>query len=260
MKLCFSTLGCSERELSQILALASDFNIKALEIRGIGGELNNGKIKDLTDAEAERTISAFNKFGIAPTVLGTSCAFHSEERYEGAITEGKESILIASRLNIPYIRVFGNNLIPPEKVCYDRIIKGIDILCEFAKDKGVGVLLEVHGDFNTRERLKPITDSLLHRDNFGLIWDVGHTHTPYGDRWQDFYREMKGCVKHIHVKDKSGDKLTQIGKGDIPLRDILYKLSEDGFDGCISLEWERKWHPELEPIEKALAEFKKLFE
>ena len=38
------------------------------------------------------------------------------------------------------------------------------------------------------------------------------------------------------------------------------ELIEDGYTGYFSLEWERKWEPELEPIEIALEHYKKLLE
>ena len=40
-------------------------------------------------------------------------------------------------------------------------------------------------------------------------------------------------------------KLCHVGDGDIPIAAIVKKLIEDGFDGYFSLEWEKKWHPEL---------------
>ena len=255
MKLCFSTLGCSERELSQILALASDFNIKALEIRGIGGELNNSKILDFEASRIKDTKEHFNSSGISPVVLGTSCSFHKAENFNAAIVEGRRSIDIAASLNIPYIRVFGNNIIEPREECISRVTEGISTLCNYAEERSVTVLLEVHGDYNTVETLKPLTDSLGKRKSFGLIWDVGHTHAPYGKDYEVFYTEMREFIKHIHIKDKSGDTLTQIGDGDIPLSDILKTLKNNGYQGYISLEWEKRWHPELESIESALKRF-----
>jgi hypothetical protein len=33
---------------------------------------------------------------------------------------------------------------------------------------------------------------------------------------------------------------------------LLRALDESSFDGIISLEWERLWHPDLPPLEDAL--------
>ena len=45
------------------------------------------------------------------------------------------------------------------------------------------------------------------------------------------------------------------GDGDVPLRSILEVLSDAGYDGWITFEWERKWHPELPPPEVAFPHF-----
>ena len=119
------------------------------------------------------------------------------------------------------------------------------------------MLLETHGEFNTVEALKPIIDAMRGNDSFGLIWDIQHIHRAYGKSWEEFYSFAKPYVRHVHVKDFSDtDKaLCDIGKGDIPIRDIVDRLVADGYDGCFSLEWEKKWHPELSDIEQALEDF-----
>ena len=44
MKQCFSTLGCVERPLADILTLAQTYQIPYLELRGIGGVIDNREI------------------------------------------------------------------------------------------------------------------------------------------------------------------------------------------------------------------------
>ena len=111
-----------------------------------------------------------------PLVLGTSCKFHTEENIGKAMVEGKESILIASRFGIPYIRVFGNNITDLRDECIAGVIRGIKELCDFADGKNVTVLLEVHGDFNTVEALTPIIEELGGNRRFGILWDIAHSH------------------------------------------------------------------------------------
>ena len=61
----------------------------------------------------------------------------------------------------------------------------------------------------------------------------------------------------MHLKDlRDCDKaLVLPGEGDIPLREIVRAMEKDGYTGYFSLEWEKHWHPELPPIEEALASF-----
>ena len=256
MKLCFSTLGCSDMSLEEILALCSEYGISAIEIRGIGGVLDNSKIQAFAKESLNDTKEAFRASGVTPTVLGTSCSFHNAERLDGSINEGLAAIALAESLNIPYVRVFGDKILPDDELgCTQRVISGLRTLCAAAKN--TAVLLEAHGNFNTVTTLAPILKELGDMKNFGLIWDIEHTHGPYGEDWSDFYKFARPFVKHVHIKDRSvaEDRLVLIGNGDIPIIPIVKRLLSDGYDGCLSLEWEKKWHPELPDIRTALDSF-----
>ncbi len=256
MKLCFSTLGCSDMSLEEILALCADYRISALEIRGIGGVLDNSKIQAFAKESIGVTSEAFRASGVAPKVLGTSCSFHNAERFDKSVGEGLAAIELAEKLGIPYIRVFGDKILSDDELgCTERVISGLKTLCAAAKN--TSVLLEIHGNFNTVTTLSPILNELHDTKNFGLIWDIEHTHGSYGENWLDFYEIVRPFVKHVHIKDRSDaeDRLVLVGKGDIPIIPIVKRLLSDGYDGCLSLEWEKKWHPELPDIRTALDSF-----
>ena len=258
MKLCFSTLGCCDRELDSILSLARQYGISALEIRGIGGVMDNGAIGAFSEAERENTLSLFAENGITPLVLGTSCSFHNADRMADVMAEGETCVGIAEAMGIKYIRVFGDRIGEKYGDSQGRLAEGIARLC--ALSEKVTVLLEVHGDFNTVDALRPVLERLEGIENFGLIWDIGHTHRSYGDRWREFYEFVRPYVRHVHVKDISDSRqcLTMIGEGDVLIEEIARGLLEDGYEGYFSLEWEKKWHPELSEIEPALEAFLKV--
>jgi sugar phosphate isomerase/epimerase len=46
------------------------------------------------------------------------------------------------------------------------------------------------------------------------------------------------------------------GDGEMPLAETLAVLRENNFSGCVSLEWERMWHPYLPPLRNALVRLK----
>jgi sugar phosphate isomerase/epimerase len=151
--------------------------------------------------------------------------------------------------------VFGDRIGEKYGDTQSRAPECIARLCALS-DK-VTVLLEVHGDFNTVDALKPVLERLEGIENFGLIWDIGHTHRTYGDRWREFYSFVRPYVRHVHVKDisDSGKCLTLPGEGNVLIREIAEGLLADGYGGYFSLEWEKKWHPELPDIEPALEGF-----
>ncbi len=253
MKLCFSTLGCCDYSLEQSLALAKKFNINEIELRGIGGRIEFAEIPELSPENADKTLSMFEQYGVRPTVIGSSCRLHDATTHKDA----KTAIEIAERLQAPFVRVFGNNLKPDRETATQNVIKALKTFCKTAEPSGVSVLLEVHGDFCNEATLSPIICEAGHLPNFGLIWDIAHSDRDYDDSWQVFYRFAAPYIRHVHIKDlrRADRTLTLPGNGDLPIRDIVEHMMQNGYNGAFSLEWEKKWHPELPPIEVALESF-----
>ena len=252
MKICFSTLGCAERSLDEVIALAKKYNIDAIELRGLGGEMDNRKIAALSPEFREETLGKLCESRVSPWVMGTSCVFHDEAKYAAFLEEGYSAIDLAQSFGFRAIRVFGNNIVGEEDECVRRVGEGVRTLCEYAADKGVDVLLETHGDFNTRDRLLGVCEVCRGYENFGLIWDICHTRKTYGADWRKFVDEFGSLIRHVHLKDVAADKLVLPGEGELAIAEMVNYLEERGYDGYFSLEWERKWHPELPPIEDGL--------
>ena len=252
MKLCFSTLGCTERSLDEVLTLAQSFSVDALELRGLCGEVDIRKMAELLPENRQATKAIFAKYGVTPLVLGTSCKFHDESKLDNFLEEGFYAIDVAQEIGFRAIRVFGNNIKGDEGECLLRIAGGISKLCQYASDKNVDVLLETHGDINNAERLGAVADICRKYPNFGFIWDICHTRQTYADNWRDFCDNYSSLIRHVHLKDVSDNKLVLPSEGDLPLRAMAEYLEKRGYDGYFSLEWEKKWHPELPVIEDAL--------
>lgn len=255
MNLCFSTLGCTEYSLTDILSLCNRFNISALEIRGIGGQMDFSAMPEFSKEQIGKTKQAMQSAGVFPLILGTSCNFHTEEKKQKAIEEGSAALEYAREIGAMGIRVFGNNLTEDPAGATRNVIEGISLLCEKARKTDGNVLLEVHGDFHTVETLSPILHALRNEPRFGLIWDIAHTHSAYKENWAEFYGATAPFIRHIHIKDVKGTGLVLPGEGEIPILPIVKRLLSDGYPGAFSLEWEKKWHPELPPIETALEKF-----
>ena len=56
MKIGFSTLGCPDWTLSEILATAKDLGYNGVEIRGIASEMYAPTMKCFSDEQIEKTI------------------------------------------------------------------------------------------------------------------------------------------------------------------------------------------------------------
>ncbi len=253
VNLCFSTLGCADRDLSAVLSLCKKTGVCAVELRGVGGELDFRRMPDFAPDRIGATRERFAAAGVAPLVLGSSCAFHDPSLWQNAVDEGVSVVRTAAALGAAYVRVFGNRAVGERPAA--PVIGGIEAVLDATPETNIAVLLEVHGDFNTVAALSPLLEHFKNEPRFGLIWDIAHSHPAYGDDWPAFYRAVAPFVRHVHIKDARGGALVLPGEGDIPIVPIVRRLLADGYDGAFSLEWEKKWHPELPPLETALDAF-----
>lgn len=254
MKLAFTTLGCPDWTFDQILREAKAMGYDAIEIRGIEGKMRAEEITQFQPGQQQDTKRAVAEHGITICGFGSSVNFHDPEKAEQMQDEGRKVIDVCAAMGIPLVRVFGDKIPEgrtPEEAA-ELAAQGIRKLCAHAKGTPVQIVLEIHGDFNTAEVIRSLL-SKVKEDNFGILWDVQHSDKTYGDNWQLFYEVIKGRIKHVHIKDHERDnganRLCRIGAGDVPIHDIVDTLVKDGYDGYFSIEWEKKWHPELPDCE-----------
>jgi sugar phosphate isomerase/epimerase len=101
-----------------------------------------------------------------------------------------------------------------------------------------------------------------------ILWDVHHPYRMNGEDPDLTWKNIGSLVKYTHWKDsyleevakegggtESRTQLCLMGKGDIPLRRIMEILVDAGYDGWYTLEWERKWHPEIDAPEVAFPQY-----
>jgi sugar phosphate isomerase/epimerase len=257
MKLAFSTLGCPTWSWDKIINEAEKNGYHGLEIRGVEDEIYLPKAYPFSKENQEKTLEGLAHKNLVITDLGTAASFHDPKKYEASIKEGQDYIDLAHELKVPYIRIFGDKIPDPNKKLetIDAIAKGINTLCRYASDKDVVCLLETHGDIVSLEYIEPIIEKIEY-ENFGVIWDVGHTYKVYGEDVSKFLDKMWQYIRHVHIKDlkKVDDQLElcMIGEGVVPIKALVKELKQRDYKGYISLEWEKRWHDSLEDPEVAI--------
>ena len=157
MKLAFSTLGCPQWPIETILRCAVENGFDAVELRGIENEMHLERTAAFSAARRERTLAAFRENHVALCVLGSSVSFHDPQSVQAHCAEAMDEIDLCAQLGIRYLRVFGDHIgSGDEKATLRQIAGAIRRLCAHAQGKQVDVLLEVHGDVNTIERLTDV--------------------------------------------------------------------------------------------------------
>ncbi|MCR5782487.1 MAG: sugar phosphate isomerase/epimerase [Clostridia bacterium] len=253
MKLAFSTLGCPDWSLRYAVDQAKKLGFQAIEIRGIRDRLRTDEIEELLPENRSASLQYAKENGITFCSLDTSACFHEPAKRRENRAEAFYAINLAWACGIPYVRVFGNSLLSDDE---DREIAEIaaqlNILCADAQPFGVDILLEVHGDINTSDRILKIAD-LTRSERFGIIWDIQHSREDPVRFWE----RTKHLVRHVHIKDSMGAALCPTGEGELPIAQIVRMLENDGYDGYYSLEWEKRWHPELRDAEEEFPSYVK---
>jgi len=259
MKIAFQTLACPDWEWEKILDEAGRLGYDGLELRGINGQMFLPDATPFLPENIEFTIADLKSRGLEICCLDSSTAYHNAEKLASALQEGRAYIDLAQKLGVPYIRTFGDFLPAEEKteVVLERIAQGLNELGNYAADKGVTVLLETHGDINNASVIKAIF-AQVESKAVGLLWDFEHPYL-HGEEPETTYAELSSYLKHTHVKDArrtaDGKELCLIGEGDVPVAHIIKLLKNNGYDGWLSLEFEKKWAPYLEEPEVSLPAF-----
>ena len=192
MKLSISTLGCPDWDFMQVVrkyaALGAD-----IEVRGIDGETEAGKIARFAPENAEETRRILKEHNLKIVGFGTSCKFDREEKLEENIAAAKEAVDVCVRMGIPAIRVFGNDIPEPSRTLETALLlcRGLEEVCAYGAEKGVKVNLEIHGDFNTIESITPVVERMGGVPAFGILWDVMHSDRAYGDDYLPFYELIR---------------------------------------------------------------------
>lgn len=262
MKLAFSTLGCPQWGLKKITEAARTYGYSGIELRALAGSLNLLDRPELQPAVVEKTRSFFNDQGLSICSVDSSCAFHAldeMERRENVATALRYAELAAG-LNAPLIRVFPNE-VPAgagREATRDRIVDALSELAE-RLPKGVRVGLETHGDFAAGGATADIVRRVNHA-NLAIIWDAANSFAA-GETIAASAQAVAPYLAHVHLRDAKSEGEgrdwlpTLTGEGQVPLAEIFDTLSGMNYEGYVSFEWEKYWHPKIAEPEVALPDF-----
>jgi|SRR6185369_4991149 sugar phosphate isomerase/epimerase len=262
MKLAFSTLGCPDWELREIVAAARNWGYDGVELRAVGGSLDLLDLAEFAPAQLATTRAYFEDAGIEICCVDTSCAFHSADQNERAnqvkIALGHADL--AARLGASLIRVFPDRIQAgaEREETRDWIVTSLRDVAERLPD-GVNVALETHGDFARAEYAAEIV-TLANHPQVKLIWDVANS-VAAGDDIQHAARVVQPYLAHVHLRDARPVAGSEhwlpvlAGVGRVSFAEAVAALGELNYDGFVSFEWEKYWHPEIEAPGVALPDF-----
>ena len=262
MKLGFSTLGCPGWTLERAVEAARDYGYSGIELRLLDDQVIS---PELIASNRERIRRAFGS-GVELAALGSSVRLSSPDPDEKRAQEADCAALIqeAKALGAPVIRVFGGKR--PDGVSVEQgiesVARSLNRLAPTAEDAGVKLVLETHDDFASAKTVAAVLERVPSAA-VGALWD---THHPYrmGEGADEVWMLLASRLLHTHVKDarRTGDgwDLVLLGEGEVPVLEAIQTLVANSWDGYLVVEWEKKWHMEIEEPEVALPQHIRLLQ
>ena len=265
LPLAFSTLGCPGWGWKKILEFAQANGFAAIELRGVKGNVDLPSCSEFAPGKIAQTKREVADHGLKISDLGASAAMHlaDPQEREKQFADARKFIDLAAELEVPYVRVFGNELKGPQEDVIGRVAGGLHQLGEYAGPKGVTVILESHGDFVT----SPLLGEVLAKadsKHVALLWDAHHTFVDGREQPELTVGELGSWIRHTHLKDsvpgEKGRQYVLTGKGEVPVRRQVEALRKIGYKGYYCFEWEKLWHPELAEPEVAFPDYARVVE
>jgi L-ribulose-5-phosphate 3-epimerase len=196
-----------------------------------------------------------------------------------AVESFGRALAAAPVLDARWVRLYGGRFLQDDGRWKERwacLVDSLRVLGGRAERAGVTICVETH--FNT------MTDTAARAA--ALVREVGHPHVRVlydqanlgftsAEEWPTALRLLQGLIAYVHVKDfafrderrafAAGDvthveeaarivRSCVVGDGIVPWPEILSALRAGGYEGVLSLEYERRWHPQdLPPAETGMA-------
>jgi len=251
----FSTLGCPEWSRETVIERAAAFGYDGVEWRGgPQGHVSPALPPSERQALRQRVAGA----GMISLAVTAYSRFTSPEAAERAaqLDHLRQHLDLAADLGATYVRTFIGQL-PPGRSraeALPAIHDGLRAAAEHAASVGVIVAAESHDDWVRSASVADILTAVPHTA-LRALWDFGNAFAA-GEDPDEGLRALGPRLGYVHVKDGQvidGEwHLTQLGQGQVPLGRVIHGLLAIGYNGGLTVEWERAWHPELEPAETAL--------
>lgn len=250
-----STLGIPGAPLQDVIALARCNGCEGLELRVHDDEfLHLGA----SETEAAEVGDQVRGAGLEISGLAGYAKVCSPAADAAVVQEMRALVQLASQAGAGAVRLFpGGDAEAGSAEHRDRALRRIGAVLPEARQAGVRLLVETHDSHPTGAQSLGLVAELGDPEYAAVLWDGLHpwrsgespseTKEVLGEHLA--YFQVKDAVQHT---DDGAVKWVPVlcGEGEVPLEEQGALLQ--GFSGWVSLEWERAWHPQIEPLSEAL--------
>ncbi|MFH1823876.1 MAG: sugar phosphate isomerase/epimerase family protein [Candidatus Firestonebacteria bacterium] len=261
MKLAASTLATPDASFEEICKTYPKYGYEAIEIRGIKKQLYLTKVPEFNDENLSKSLKMLKENKLEVTCLSVSASFAGKkpDELEKSLTEAKDHIILANKMNASFIRVFGGSI--PKEMSLEEAIKivaeNLRGLGDFAKPYNIKVLLETHDHFSFSKNVAEVIKQTNNHPNVGVCWDMSNSFHA-GASIEDSVNLLSKFIDYVHIKDgKDVNTLALCGEGKIPVEKAIKMLKSIKYEKYFCVEWEKMWHPEITDASIALPQYAK---
>jgi L-ribulose-5-phosphate 3-epimerase len=276
MKIAGHTMGTPELSLEGAVGLFSEIGLDAVEIVCQNG-YKCGFSPDISPSEVAVIKKHIDKAGLIVSCLTPYASdFNAldETNRAKSVNEIMNCLKIAAMLECPNIRIYGGTLLAGDTVNIGEkrriLVETLGKLGDAAQNDCIRLVVENH--FNTMTTTAENTQAIIEAINHPavkILYDQANLAFIKGENFQEAIRIQGQNIAYVHVKDlvfknaaaefKASD-VTHVseeervvrsripGEGILPWPEIIERLSRSGYQGYLSLEYERRWHPDDLPV------------
>ena len=222
-------------DLGTILRNVREASLQGVEFRTTHA---HGVERTLSPAARKDVGAKCRDAGLLQVSLGSVCEFHSPDPavVQKNVADCREWVLLAKDLGAKAVKVRPNGLpkdVPEEKTL-EQIGKSLAECGKFARENGVEIWCEVHGD-ETRlpVRMRKIMDACGH-PAVGVTWNSNDTDVKDGTLEESFGL-LQPFIRCCHITDIG--TAPPAATPPYPYRELFSRLSGAGFTGFTLCEY-----------------------
>lgn len=255
MRLCGHTMGMPGKDIFESISFCAELGLDGIEVRcAENGQMH---IEALTDDEMAGIREHAQAEGISFACLTPYYRDFMDDAAAEATLEGyRIACEIARELGCPTVRAISGQW-PQEgrerAEVFERTVAGMQEAAVIAADNGVRLATETHRGQLTWSAAEAVefAEAVGH-EAVGVLYDAYWVHVRGEESFEEAVEMLAPWIVHVHAKDCARDDdgsshTTLMDEGEMDWGGIIRQLKGIGYEGWISDEYEKIWHPERLP-------------
>ncbi|MCY0888101.1 MAG: sugar phosphate isomerase/epimerase [Alicyclobacillaceae bacterium] len=217
--------------------------------------------------ELPETIAFLHEYGMTVSAYDVHNDFASPDASvrQAGLSSVRAGLEMANALKTRSVRIFAGNVAPGIDFAAARewVVEGLRAAAQLAEEFDVQLVLENHGQLAGRSEQVEALLADVGSKYLTCAFDTGNF-LLVADHPLPALERLRNVIGHVHVKDfalSSSDegllstdgrryRFVPLGQGIVPIAEIVARLSQLGYDGTLSIEFEGE--PDLSGIEHGL--------